>query len=551
MKVDFQIVFDRDKNVEVFLKKENARPHDFIFYEDDEFQLFIKGIVLNEKDLMNQYGVSNQIFKTIYEQRGIRFSDSLTGEFCGFVWDKKQQQILVFTNLIASQRVFYYQNQGNIVIGTNLFDLKKYLDESQLPYSEDLNSAYSMLVLSSLMDNNTLISEVKKLRSSEQILIDTNSGNLKIERLTPLENRSVFQGTKAAALSAMDELFSIAVRQEYEKDLDIGKKHFSLLSGGLDSRLGIFYAKKLGFKPEEALCFSHSGYWDEKIARKIAKDQELNLNVIHLDGGEYLKDIDEISRISQGLTQFTGGVHSNFALEQIDFSDLGVIHSGHLGDAVLGTYLSVPERTSPENALRKIISNSTYQSKIDEYLKQLLKNYDSEEMCLLHNRGFNYIVIGNYVAEKFSWQLSPFMHNDFLRFVLTLPEEWKFNQKIYIEWINKYCKPSTAYKWERTLMRPDKKWKTAFGSDVLSRANNIFYNKFLGKPYKAQMTSYAYYYQYNASVQQYFEEYFSKHIDLLKNQELKKDATEMFQRGGFKEKSMVLSLLGAYKQIFG
>src|SRR5690606_23368998 len=180
MKVDFQIVFDCEKNIEVFLKKEKARPHDFISYEDEDIQIFIKGIIINEKDLMNQYGVSENVLKTLYQQRGKYFSDSLTGEFCGFVWDKKQQQIYIFTNLIASQRVFYYQNGGKVVIGTNLFDLKKYLDKNQLPYSENLNSAYSLLALSCLLDNNTLITEVKKLRSSEQIVLDTLSGNLKV-----------------------------------------------------------------------------------------------------------------------------------------------------------------------------------------------------------------------------------------------------------------------------------------------------------------------------------------------------------------------------------
>ncbi|MFN8362260.1 MAG: hypothetical protein U0T85_00895 [Cloacibacterium normanense] len=39
-------------------------------------------------------------------------------------------------------------------------------------------------------------------------------------------------------------MFNEAVIEEYEKDLEMGKEHFTTISGGLDSRLVLFYALK-------------------------------------------------------------------------------------------------------------------------------------------------------------------------------------------------------------------------------------------------------------------------------------------------------------------
>src|SRR5690606_27576358 len=218
--------------------------------------------------------------------------------------------------------------------------------------------------------------------------------------------------------------------------------------------------------------------------------------------------------------------------------------------AILGTYLSSPKKETPENGLRRLILDSTLSKKIEDKLIQASKEFETEELFLLHNRGFNLISTGIYVAENFSYQVSPFMNDEFIRFSLSLPKEWKFNQKIYIEWIRKHCKESTQFKWERTFLRPDKAWKTQFGINVLKRANNLSYAKILGKDYKLTKSPYEYYYKTNLGIQEFYKTYFNYHIDLIGNSELKSDMVRLFEQGNFRSKSSVISRLSGYKKLF-
>lgn len=551
MRVRFQIEYFQNK-LSFFISHENAQNHEYISNENEQIKLFIKGIVLNINDLKNEFGISSneELIYALYSRFKENYTELLRGEFSGFIWDKTHQKLFVFTNLIGSQRVYYYQSNSNFIIDSDLSQLKDKLIEKKLPYSLDHISAYSFLSLTNLLDNHTLISEVKKLRGGEQFQFDFNSNTTKVQKTNTLDYQAKFKGNKKEALAKLNEIFTKAVQQEYEYDTHIGKKHFSLLSGGLDSRMGIFYAKELGFLPDESLCFSHSNYWDEIIAKQIAKDLSFPLKVVHLDGGNFIKDIDSITHTTHGLTPFLGGVHSNFALNKIDFSDKGLIHSGHLGDAILGTYLSEPQKTSAEKGISRMVLNSNIAQKLMDTLKNESQKFETEELFLLHNRGFNLISTGIYIAENYTYQVSPFMYDEFIKFSLSLPEAWKFKQKIYLEWINKYCKPSTQYIWERSSMKPNKTWKTAFGLEVKKRFNSVLNTKILNRPFKISMSPYDYYFQTNPTISEYFESYFKEHIDIIKEIELKTDMTITFQAGGFREKSMVLTLLSGYKNLF-
>ncbi|MFM9745649.1 hypothetical protein ACKI2C_49695, partial [Streptomyces brasiliscabiei] len=77
------------------------------------------------------------------------------------------------------------------------------------------------------------------------------------------------------------------------------------------------------------------------------------------------------------------------------------------------------------------------------------------------------------------------MTKDFLKFAVSLPPEWKFNHRFYLEWISRHCAEATHYKWERTLMKPDAYWKIIFGDKLLKRSYKIFYEKILKTPQKA------------------------------------------------------------------
>ncbi|HPE08887.1 MAG TPA: asparagine synthase-related protein [Saprospiraceae bacterium] len=554
MKSEFQISHLPKKELTFREMVDGVQSFLYHFFDNPSYRFFLKGVVLNFNELIASYGTAADIehlVTALYEKLGTGFSREFSGEYSGYLYDKRNGKVFVYTNLTASQTIFYYHRDDFLLVDTGLASLKRSLDRHSLPYSIDMEASYCTLALNSLPDNFTLISEVRKLKGGEQLAFDVETRKMEIQSWEGPGSQDLYRGDKKSALHTLDELFTRAVRQEYTFDLEHQVGHFALLSGGLDSRMGVLYSRRMGFRHEQALCFSHSGYWDEIIARQIAGKEGLTLSVVHLDGGEFLKHIDKLVGITQGLACYTGGVHSEFALSTIDFADKGLIHTGHLGDAVLGSYLSSPARNPASSAFPKLIANQRYADKVRPVLDRIAAKYPSEEAFLFYNRGFNFIAVGNYVAEQFSVAVSPFMHNDFLRFALSLDEAWRYKEKIYIDWIRDFCPSAAGYIWERTLMKPDRTWKTAFGDQFKVRFRNLIYNKLLRQPYKCNMAPYEYYFRTNHDIALYFDRYFSENIDLVHDPALKQDCLTMYLQGTFYEKTMVLSLLGSFKFLFG
>lgn len=550
MKIDFLIEYDNITGYHFNHYVDDAQEFKYITFDNHQYSFFLKGVLLNFDELIQAFGIKNDIatlVNELYKRYNVNFSTSFRGEFSGYLIEKHTLKTFVFTNVIGSQTTFYYHLNSTLCVSTDFKQLKKQLDHKNLPYSMDIESAYSMLTFHNLIDNNTHIREVKKMRGGETLFFNPKENSFQLISTDNLQNIPTFTGKKQDALKQMDYLFSNAVNQEYNYDQKIGKAHFALLSGGLDSRMGIFYAHHQKFRPISSLCFSHSGYWDETIAKEIADDLDINLHIKHLNDGHFLMDIDEMTPITQGLTRYTGGAHSNYGLKSINFKDLGLIHTGYLGDAVLGSYLSSKHKMPAHNGFRKIYASQYFREKTNHLLIENAKKYPTEELFLLYNRGFNAIAVGNHVAEQYSIPVSPFMHTDFLKFGLSLPEKWRFNEAIYIEWIKKYCPDSTQYIWERTLLKPNKVWKTSFGDHFWVRLFGLYYKKLIRKPEKFSMTPYEYYYKINHEIKPFFEKYFVENIELAGDKDIERDLFTMFQQGSFTDKTLVLSLLGVYK----
>ncbi|HAK43334.1 MAG TPA: hypothetical protein DCM59_12365, partial [Clostridium sp.] len=64
--------------------------NDKVFHEDEELLIVLDGVILNNHELQNNYGVSDNysLIKKMYKEHGIRMVDSLRGNFYGIIYDK-------------------------------------------------------------------------------------------------------------------------------------------------------------------------------------------------------------------------------------------------------------------------------------------------------------------------------------------------------------------------------------------------------------------------------------------------------------------------------
>ena len=548
MKKGFSIKIS-PQNVEVnsFISEE----YDNFYLKSPQFDFLFEGVLLNKKKLLNEFALKDfqTLIQELYQQKKSGVIKEFEGEYRGFIYDKSEGKLFVFTNITSTQRVFYGKFEDQIFIETNLVRLNETLKNAGISTKPDQESIYQLLCFSNLIEDKTPIQNVKKLRDGHFLEIDSSAGKCDEKIYFDLPEIPAFNKSKEVAIDRIHEIFTDSVLLEYEKDNEFGTDHLALLSGGLDSRIAMFYALQNNQKPGNALCFSQSNYFDHSISEKIAEDLDIHYEFIPLDGGKFLRKIDELTEISEGMVFYTGGIHVQHAVENMQYENFSLFHSGQIGDGVLGGFNTEPKRKKPSSF--KIVEDRKFFPKVQNSLEESLKKYDTEELFLLRNVAYNRTVLGAHDFQQKRYQTSPFMTKDFLKFAISLPEEWKFNHRFYIEWINKHCKEATKYRWERTLMKPNAHWKTQFGDQFLKRGFKIVTDKILRSPQNGSMYPYGFYFENDPVLQKYYQNYFEENIYRLENYpELLRDVQELFSARDFHLKSKAVNILAIFKLYF-
>lgn len=529
----------------------NDDSFDSILIESPEFDILLEGVILNKKYLLKENLTSDfkDFIKKKYIKLGWKIIQQLEGEFRGCIWDKKGNKVYAFTNPTSTQRVFYSKINEDFFIDSDLVRLSETIKGQGHVLEPDITSLYQILAIGNILEDRTPIENVYKILDSQILEIDCDSLNFKKIEYFDVNNIPYYNKSQDSALNEIHEIFTEGVKMEYEKDIELGGSHLALLSGGLDSRMAMMYAIKNDFDIDCALCFSQKGYFDEKISRQIALDYNINYEFIPLDKGSFLKKIDELTRISEGTGLYTGGVHVSYALDQLKFDGFSIFHGGQIGDGILGGFNSEPRLKTPSQY--KIIVNKSFLPKIQQDLDQVFKNYEREEIFLLKNLAYNRTVLGAQVMQDKAYLLSPFMTKDFIKFSISLPEDWKYKHQFYLQWLLKHCKEASKYTWERTLMKPDAQWKIPFGEKYLKGAYNAFYGKILKKPERTSMYPYQYYYDSDVSIQKYYRDYFDENRDRLEGYpELRDDVINLFLSESFYHKCQAINILSIFKLYF-
>jgi asparagine synthase (glutamine-hydrolysing) len=535
-----QIVY---KNFTFRYLKFDKFAEDKIFIETKNYIIGIDGVILNLQKLKKHYAISDfaQLIISLFKKESIGFVSKLKGEFSGFIFEKEVQNLVFFNNKTATKQVFYSLFKDVLVIAPTLLSITEVREKVGVSNNLNIQATYNFLTFGAMIQNQTLVDEIYKLGGGEYLAFKNNE--LKNARYFDFNEIEITINTKKEAIEKINESFVNAVSLEYQKDEEYHYNLIATLSGGLDSRINVMLADKMGYKPT-TFCFSQSNYADEIIARKISKDLGLDLLFVPLDGGDYLKNLSKMTALNSGLQYYHAAAHYDYALQQIDLSGFGLMHTGQIGDGILGGFVS---KGTTKNYLSKTVS-TRFLNKVT-IDKSILNSYRDEEVFKLYQRVFNLTNFGSYVVEQHqTYLVSPFFDDEVIQVALSIDPKLKTNQDIYIDWMNHFHPQVTKYTWERTGFKPDKKWKTAF-----SRYTNKIkkeYHLFTNQKDKLSMNPIDYWMESNLSIQNYQDRFFAKHKHLLTaDKDLYKDIDLLYQTGVFIEKAIVLTLLELINQL--
>ena len=331
---------------------------DQLFTESNNFIIGIDGVILNLKELKNAYQITSlePLLLHLFEKHQQKMPDHLEGEFCGFIFDKNKERLFVFTNHTGSRKLYYTHWNDTLIVASELQSISQFYKATKVSTRLNRYAAYVLLTFGGMLGNDTLIKGVKRLVGGEYLL--SQHSKTEIDKYKDYNQVALSNNSEDQIIADLDATFIRALGQQLEKDREYNYQHIATLSGGLDSRMTVMLANKMGY-PIDTFCFSQAGYHDEIIARKIAKDMGRKLIFIPLNTAAHLFDFDENLKAYDGLNFYLNSAHFAYGLKRVNLEKYGLIHTGMIGDGLLGSVLSQPH-TVPPQPKSKLISDMLY-----------------------------------------------------------------------------------------------------------------------------------------------------------------------------------------------
>ena len=525
--------------------------NDKTLYDNEDYVVLIDGVILNLVSLKKEYNVNciEKLTIILYEKFGEKFFHCFRGNFCGFFRDKRKNIDLIYTNHTGDKTIFYYQNQKDIIFASEIKHIIKFMEEKNIEYSLDERGIYCILTYAYMYDDLTNIREIKRLLPGTYLKIE----NEHVENLSyyELSNKEVETNeTEEKIIDNIEEKFYQAVKLQLDKNEEYGYDDIAPLSAGLDSRMTNYMIRKITNKTVYNITYSQTNQLDEKIPAQIASELKNHWLFKNLDNGLALYYIDESLDFSDGIIYYSWPSQLYDYMKLLNTNNVGIVHTGVIGDAVLGTFFKGNKKTYD-------IGDGAYSKKLINKLIQIIdiKDYSNHEIGMFYNRAFNGAVLGySMTFQYYTEAMSPFMNVEFMNYCLSLPLKYRKNHNIYYKWVSKYHSNATKYSHNGKKIPKNDAMKITFRGKkyVLSTIPSLINNKIKSKIHKdSNMNPVQFWYDNNSVLKNKMDTYFNENIVLMnKYKELQVDMKELYKIGTAMEKTQVISVLSFMKKYF-
>ena len=281
--------------------------------------------------------------------------------------------------------------------------------------------------------------------------------------------------------------------------------------------------------------------------------------------------IDEVTPITYGSANFFGLAHGKSLEDLINYNPFGIIHTGQIGDSIIGTFFKKKEFNREYK-----LGQAAYSLELIERLSgyRFVEDYKNEEIFCLYSRAFTGANQGLLTFQENSESCSPFLDVDFLEYCYKIPLNLRFGHKIYFDWVLQKYPKAAAYVWAQTgerikhLENKELKYILVMGKRIPVPGNpefpswlKGFFLRRLGLRKKGQkprtmvlanknsMNPVDYWYNTNPRLKEFMDNYWEENRYWIPEGQMKEDMTHLYKDCVLYEKLQCLSVLSAMKLI--
>ena len=334
-----------------------------------------------------------------------------------------------------------------------------------------------------------------------------------------------------------------AVDLQGKKNAEYGLINYAPLSAGLDSRMTCYALKRLGYGEVIAFTYSQIGELDHLIPSQIASELGYEWIFKSLDNGLDLMNIDESIELADGCIYYPWPSQLNGFLKRINCSQMGVIHTGVIGDVVIGSSyhdLMIREYELGDGAysktlLQKLREVSTFNDKVDY------------ELGFMANRALNGAHMGYLTSFlQYGQACSPFMNVDLFDYCMSIPKELRIGHKLYYRWVLDKYPEATKYSHNGLKIRKSNMYihvmnKSLPVNGIMDRFLSIMKSR---TGIRKGMNPIEDWYRDNKSLSQCMDKYYEEHRNSIDDYGILKDMDYLFNNGSAMEKTLCMSLAG-------
>ncbi|MEB3755341.1 MAG: hypothetical protein GSR79_00545 [Desulfurococcales archaeon] len=477
------------------------------------------------------------------------FIRSFRGVFSGIFYDNSRKVVYAFVDHLSSKALYYYVDHDLVIISSSYPMVLELLNAIGVKLILNEHGAYFLLSFGYMIRDSTLVKGVQKVLPGSIVEINLMDRSVRSIQYYRIDNKPVYDDVNDT-INGIERRFLKAVKREFNVDSEIAKYHLITLSGGLDSRMVTLTSFELGYRNSITFTFGQSNYYDQLISRKIANDLGIRNIFIPLDGGSYLLNVNDNISINGGLVYYSNAAHLRYALSILDrfsvLSPAGIVHTGVLGDGVMGVYLRKPYHIPAlPTTIYKFAISKKLLSKAVKFID--FSAYKNAEEFGIYETSINTTFNGYRVIEQFTEFYSPFTDVDFMDYVFKIHPKLRYEDNIYLEWIKNKRPVALKYQWERLGFRPIMSSKFRKINRKMIVAYRYALRKWNISPLYS-MNPFDYWYSHNSSLRSLFDTLFRNGIPYVSNNELRDDVKWLYNTGSMIEKTMSVTLLATIKK---
>lgn len=421
--------------------------------------------------------------------------NSIDGHFAIIV--KLKNKIILIVDRSRSIPLFYSKVNDYVFIS----DSANQINEKIVGMNDD-DAICEFKSIGYCTEEKTIISQIKQVKTGNfcQISLENNDFSFVQEEYFNYRKESSISSLKLTSklVTELDNVF-LNIFQQLIRFAN-GQKIVVPLSGGLDSRLIVYFLNRLNYK--NVLCFTYGkpNNWESKISRNIAKRAGFEWIIIPYSRKMWNEFIN--SKEAKSLFNFACNLSSLPLLQDcLAVKELisvvpknSIFVPGISADFLAGSHITQDlikiNNFSKENLIHKYlaknnISNKKSQTSNNSFFDVMQSDTLTDFICEYENLDYNerqskYIVNSCRIYEYYgyNWTL-PFFYKESLFFWKNLELEHKIAKKLFLNYLegrflfeevnfkqkstsNFKKNPSTIFYFLKKTIKEMKNWKKIF-----------------------------------------------------------------------------------------